>query len=556
MIQQQFTGNLVFINQDQKTTFQRAAIVPAILKKQSIFIKQRRNMLENYRSFVQQHNDKCNSNNKLVHKYNIDVNVFVEQHQLHQEQSKAIADFKETVGKVSVSEYNKAAQLFNNNNGKLLLLLKEHKPIRKAIEHTFAMIVHKYAMQIDEKNNILERCGATTTRGLQKVKINHYELANTTINGVLTLPYHERTIHNHIKRLVDAGVLFDYTFHGHQKPVEYHVNSQILQIFDVQNSKTLNTEKQAFKCENLKNLHNNEIVTRADLNNIKINKNVDNHSLIKGEIDKLFQSMTLPKGNDFYKITLKPKKFEKPAAEKIDEISPKNQLSEFLRENTQDVQEFCEDLTKGVYDNHRFTLRKHLETEVYRGNMTNEEFRCLLVQEFLKIAGPIWKTTQPTIATWRKAYNLVFDTQIINNNGTIPSKNIALYMFDNLVWRLNYAKRFFRKFKEYQPLFPSQYFDPSRKTKKSGGFAYTIEALKKHQIHEKNREKRKQLQANQAAKRNLKYTAIELVEKKINALKNNKITLDELHNYVNNNSHIPIEVRAKLPLYIQRVYQA
>src|SRR5690606_14982106 len=121
-------------------------------------------------------------------------------------------------------------------------------------------------------------------------------------------------------------------------------------------------------------------------------------------------------------------------------------------------------------------------------------------------------------------------------------KNVLMYKFDNLVWRLKYAKAYFRKHTEFNALYPSQYFDPTRKTAKSGGFAYTIEALKTKQNYQEERKKRQEIRNHKAASRNKQYNAIELVEKKINALKNGKISIVELHDYVKNNASIPQNV--------------
>src|SRR5690606_31152418 len=110
------------------------------------------------------------------------------------------------------------------------------------------------------------------------------------------------------------------------------------------------------------------------------------------------------------------------------------------------------------------------------------ELREILIQTVIKISAPIWANhNNVTIATWRSAYNTLNDTQFLNPNGTVPGKNVLMYKFDNLVWRLKYAKAYFRKHTEFNALYPSQYFDPTRKTAKSGGFAYTIEALKTKQ---------------------------------------------------------------------------
>lgn len=534
------------------------AIVPKIIAHQSIYLAQRREMLEKYRHYVQQYANACPELNKTVIEYNSKVISHIEQTNNKEWAIGATEAFKSDLGKCSTIEYNQAAKARNIELAQPLIKLKKYVPVKKSTEHVFSMLIFKYGMQIDEKNKILLNCGATTTRALQKVKVNHHELANTVIDDVNTLPYCKRTIHNHINRLVEAGILFDYTFRGREKPVEYHVNSLILTLFCNQKRKSLNSENQLFKYQFENNLHNNEIDTRTYKNKKEIIEPVNKQSRIKGTetLSGVLNQMQLSSKNDNHKNnnentnTRKQPNFERQTT--AADFLPK--ISEYLYQNIEDVQILMQKLTHGHYKNYRFIHRHQLEKEVYHGNLPKTEFRELLLQVFIKLSAPIYKNSTPNEGSWRKAWNIMSDEFLLNPNGSIPNKPVLMYKFDNLVYRITYAKRFFNKFPEFNALYPSQYFDPTRKQKKSGGFAYTIEALKKHQKSIENREKQKQKQVVAAQKRNYKLKAIELVEKQVNKLKNGKITIPQLHDYVSNNAHIPQDVKKNLPKYIQRIY--
>lgn len=541
------TGQVSF----DQNGFTKQEIAPKIVHQQECYRAQRLLTLKNYIQYVSEYNKQISRKNKEVLLYNANVYSFMEQNKLQGEAQSLTNAFNNDIGKVSIDEYNMAAKLKNNNMGKPLLLLKKHIKVSPASEKIFAILMFVYGLQMSEKNAILQKCGATTVRCIQKLKVNHYELSRFKPKNGAELDYCHRTIRNHVNRLVDAGVLFGYEFNGHQKPVNYYVNSEILVIFDQQNRKTLNAENKLFNFQNLKTLPNNNSVTRTYLNKKEINENVDNHSPLKGIISQL------PIGNDknIYKNTQMRKQSHSDGQKNQAGAEKNCRISDYLYGKIEDTQCLMEDLTKGNYHKYRFLHRKHIEFEAISGNLTKTEFRELLLQIFLKMSSSIWTNTTPTIATWQKAFNIINEDLLLNNNNSIPNKQTLLYLFDNLVWRLTYAKRYFRKFTEFRPLYPSQYFDPTRKSKKSGGFAHTIEALKVHLKYQDEAKLRKIDQAKEAAKRNKRYKAIELVEKKLRQLKNGKINLSDLHDYVNNNQYIPQDVRVKLPEYIQRIYQ-
>lgn len=559
---------IAFSEASKHSVFERADAVPLIIKKQNIFLAQRREILQKYRAYVQEYNQGILKQNRAILDHNSNVMSYVAQFNLYKKQEDVTAKLNNRIGRVSINEFNQAAKLANKVMGQSLIEMKKHSKIRKALEHTFSNIIFSYALQMDKKNSVLENVGAPTTRALQKVEVNPHALTLMTVDGVTALDYHPKTVSNHVKRFADAGILSGYEYRGQNKPVKYYVNNRILVVFDQISRKKIIAENQHFTSPSWKSLSHNKRDTKDYLNKKKITENVENHSHDKGENGKHFPLMQSLQ--DMYKnpqaaLASQSSTLNAPGAAQNTHnnasggsgfIKKQSALSDSLYSEIMDISEFMEDLTGGKFNNFRFRIRKQLEAEAYRGDLDRNEFRELLLQIFLKIAAPIWKNHTPFMASWRKAWNLINETMLTNPNGSCPNKSTLIYLFDNLVWRITWAKSYFRKHKDFNALFPSDYFDPTRKTQKSGGFAYTLEPFKNHQKYQENKEKQIAKRNAMAGKRNKTYKAIELVEKKVRALINGKCSIIELDDYVRTNANIPWAIKNKLPEYIQRASQA
>ncbi|MFV9549635.1 hypothetical protein [Algibacter sp. PT7-4] len=573
--------NIVFNSGIPKTISDNVSITPKIVKHQSVHLNQRKEMLEKYRHYVQQYTNACPKWNKDVLEYNAKVHAHIAQTKNKDYAAQVTQTFKASIGKVSTETYNHQARLRNLELAQPLITLKKFTPVRKSSEHVFSMIIFKYAMQIEEKNNILLSCGATTTRAIQKVQINHYELANTIIDEVFTLPYCKRTIHNHVNRLVESGILFDYQFKGREKPVEYHLNPRILTLFCKKNRKSLKSENQLFNYAYEKSLHNNEIDTRTYINNKEIIEPVNKQSRIKetetlsGVLSKIQLSK---KDNNQNNNGNTPQRMQnmydesKPGAVNFASKTALD-IANYLNNAIEDRQHIIQKFSEGHYKNWRIYQKPpktqlylmvtmaHLEYEVDYGIMLKHDFFTILHQMLFKLCGTIYKKSNsngifnyagPSYYGYKHLEKL-----LLNNNGTVPSKKVAFETFKALMWRIKFAANYFKS-KPINPLFINDYLDPTRTTKKECGFAYTLEFYKNH----KNIQQWKQKVDNSTQKsekiksRKHKMKAIELVEKQINKLKNGKITILQLHDYVSHNAHIPQIVKNKLPDYIKRAYSA
>ena len=58
-----------------------------------------------------------------------------------------------------------------------------------------------------------------------------------------------KTVRNHRQRLEEAGVFTEYHFAGRNRPVEVHINPEILTVLDMKTSKLKNDENKIVSVE-------------------------------------------------------------------------------------------------------------------------------------------------------------------------------------------------------------------------------------------------------------------------------------------------------------------
>lgn len=530
-----------------KATIERKIIGDQVIQKQH-----QQQTINNYNRYAESHNAQRSIYNKSVTKYNANSIAFVEQNNL-QDHAKAQQQALECQFSFSsIYAFNLAVEAYNNNVQQPLLQKRKLPRLTNAHEDTFCVLVWLYARQIQDKSQILTKANATTTRALQRLLINHKTVAELKRkDGTSMLSFGKRTIQNHVKRLAECGVLIDYSYHGHQKPIQVLISDEILVLFDAAKQKQIDIENQPFTFLSEKNFHNNKPLTRTFINKLKIIEPVNKQSQLKGTNFQFANANNQKHINE----STQAQQIQKKADRRQTRRENLPEISTFLYQQLQDLSDLCSNLANNEYKNYRFTKKRLLEKEVLSGSMPREAFRELLLQTFIKMVSPMYLDKEVYYAVWRKAYNLLNENELLNPNGSIPNKVNLLYKFENLVWRITYAKNYYRSKKDLNPLFPSQYFSPYRKTSKSGGFAYTIEALKKKQEFEAYKAKKKAREVKIATENNKRYKAIELVEKKVQQMVNKKLTVNQLIDYVNNNAHIPHSIAKELPTYIQRAYK-
>ncbi|PTX60679.1 hypothetical protein C8N46_106325 [Kordia periserrulae] len=508
--------------------------------------------MQRYRIYVNEFNAKLAKRNKEVKQYNKRVAAFIAEHGLEAQALTFTSKFKKqktggiTNSKLSTSEYNKLVG--NLNTDSMLLLYKEtYLPIRQQHEGTFEVILWLYSQQLRKLRKQLQLLSSDARVAFPKVHTNSYEIANFTKDGVPRVLYCRNTIRNHIKRLYKAGIFEQYESCGRDKPVNYFINEAIFVFRDKGNADTENQQVSQSKPQELWLL---SVDTRT-LTKEKRKKvgNVDNHSR-KAEV----HSFADGKNRNSYKNSTKDDdlKISNHNAGKLGarENFPKNELSEYLRGKIYYRPELLQALTEHHYDTYSYAseqMHRRLETESTDGVLSKEEFRELLLQLFVKIAAPIWKDKEVYYGSWHNALVQIDDEYLRNPNGSIPRKETLLYMFGLLIYRINRAKRFFRRKKEYQIHFPCIYFDSTRKRASEGGFAYTVEWLKQYQKYQDMRVTRRQQNTTKAGARRRTMTAVEKVRMKIKKYIKGEFTLPQVYHYIEHNRGIPNYFVSEVP---------
>ncbi|AXG70035.1 hypothetical protein KORDIASMS9_02264 [Kordia sp. SMS9] len=511
--------------------------------------------MQRYRIFVNDFNAKIPKLNKEIKLYNERVREFINENKLQTHAFTTASNFskQKTNGIVnkflSTKDYNTLVEKLNTDT--MLLLYKEkYLPVRHPQEATFELILWFYSQQLIKLRKQLQRLSDNAKVAFPKVHTNSYEMANFTKEGIPRVLHCQNTIRNHIKRLYKAGVFEQYQVRGRKKPVNYFINEAIFVFRDKQKTDTDNQQVNQYKTQNLSVYSvDTRTVTKKRIKKVG---NVDNHSQ-EAEVVS-FADEKISKNKNSYKITTKDEALEtsNQNAGKLGgrEIFPKNKLSEYLRSQTLYRSEFLQALTEHHYDTYSFSaaqMNRRLDTEAITGALSKEEFRELLLQLFLKMAAPIWKGKEVYYGSWHNALVQLDDEVLRNPNGSIPRKETQLYMFGFLVYRINRAKRFFKRKKQYQIHFPCIYFDATRKRASEGGFAYTIEWLKNYQKYQDMRVTRKQQNATKAGTRRRVMTAEEKVRAKVKQYIKGEFTLPQVYHYIEHNKGIPNYFVSEVP---------
>lgn len=531
--------------QQAKERFGVKEVYGAIIGKPSITKAQIAEIMHNYRNYIASYNSQVDNNNQKIEEYNVSVFVSVEQlkqHKLHKLDNELL---QETYGHLSITEYNDKVELFNAQSPFPVALKKTHKKVKHATQEVFSAIVHKYASDIAKNNQRRELHKLNLQRELEPLSVASTSFCLKDDNGVKRLDYTPRSIKNHIYRLRDAGVLFGYEFHGANRPVEYHINAKILVVFDAKKKETLCTENQLFIISMVKNLPNRRVDTSTNNSKKEIKCDVDNSTPLElGTFLHFFKRNNLlldhPESNNTQEKT---------------RGRANNPISLQLQQQIEENEVFAENLRLHRYDDYSNAadlLRFTKEAESADCTMLKADFRQLLIQSALKAFAHCWK--EKNIWVWPKTIDLFNDEYFKNPNGTIPSKPVLLYMYNNFMLRANWVFKQVKKGWQCQP--PSTYFDPTRTTANEAGFGYTLKQLKKLEKEKINSENRKDKRLAAAMQRKKKNTAQQKVINAVKKYKKGLINYNQLINYIVSNETIPNYHLDHLSKYIEIEFKA
>lgn len=472
--------------------------------------------MDRYRVFVAKVNEFPKAENKFTREWNKKAKQF-EPDEL---QKPFLEVFQKNYSSLEPKEYNlKVMELYNER--KIIAKRKMLTEINYQSELVFQQFLYEYKLQLQENTGFYEKLNYSIKSPIKKLEINSFKVVVNQRNGFNAIDVCKNTIKNHRARLIEFGVLVDYSFHGTKRGVKVHINPEILAIFDKKTSEILITENQQVTNYINQDLNYYKSVNVTVLKENQIKENVDNNSHQKGT----------------------------PAAEPLSSYNNTNpqdaqfqtggggkyvKLSENLKATIENEVDLAKNLSSGTYNYYKPIDIRTLHEESMYGILSREEFKEVILQDFFKSAAKLYRNSTPFVGSWLLAYRNWTERRFLVN-GHVTHKDNMVKFLQELRWRLNHAHRWFTKHNEVKILFPNDYFDFTRKTAKELGFEYTIKAFKKHLDYLNQREinvNQRNINANQ---RKINVNHAKKFDLAFNKFKKRKISTNEMLDYIKNN---------------------
>lgn len=487
--------------------------------------------LNKYRAYIGKYNERLVSINAEVESYNETVKKHKKGNTPKPETAKRIKTFLADSRKIyNNHEYNSLAAQFNAKHG-LWLHKRVIKKVKPPTIQVFGAFLYAYSGQLIELNKVSDKASITHKRGLPRFELNPHEILSQMRNGAKNLDLCKRTIRNHRQRLEECGVLIDYEFHSHLRPVTLRFSPKILDILDEKTPKHQIPQNQEVTNSMGKEIPHDNVTTKA------INKKKNKEGKVKNfSQDKEFAYAHNHK-IVFYKSTTvrdaeilnAPDKKNQAAAEKF------NENSEILREMILSPRDLALQLENGEYDYYKCIPLETLRSEASSGNLSEKEMQLLVIQEHFKYSGKLYRDNPAGSGDWGGWYKIMGDWEhdmLKKFTGKLFDKHSMVEKLQEWRWCIKSAKNWFNKNNWQQIPFPALYFDLTRRDKKLVSFVATGEFYKQKLKNDESYKKRKaaRIARNDQHARNLSKldTAVKKYMKKT-------YDLQQLTAYVNQN---------------------
>jgi len=489
--------------------------------------------MDNFRLYKAHYNLMVNEANTLIELQNAKIALMKQNNEFTEVQKQFSAIFYKRNSSLKPKEFNTLADAFNAERG-LTIEKKRYRTIKYGTEIIFQQLLHSYTGQLAKNSTEYKKLGISEMQPVKQIEINAQNIVNLQRNGVDAINVCKATVRNHRAILEEAGILVDYLYRGHKTGIKAHINSQILVVFDAKTENLTVPDNQRFISPKRKDFTDNNEDTRTI---ITVNK-TENRKIGfsgKGTASPDFSFV-------FYKnIPAQEEKSKLGGGEKSVKFLPETvKVPETLSEKLQDITLSDSNLAKRLADGEFFSHKRldkvHLYKEATYGTLVREEFLQVIKHEFFKNLSKIYRQSTPYAGSYQKAMNEFEERFWVNNGGGkfLVRKEVMVDMLQKYLWMVNKAQRWFVK-TGIRPLNPHDYLDPTRSHKKEIGFDYLQKSYSKHLKELEN----KPLQAKKAAKNaSLRKQSIDYstrFHQKMNAFKANRITVDELIDYVDKN---------------------
>jgi hypothetical protein len=496
--------------------------------------------LDAYRVFIANYNDSVVIANTETEHYNDLVSAYKKQNQPNAKLQKEIQNFQNDNSSTNNNRaYNSMVVEFNNKFG-FYLKKRKIQTVKPATELYFSAFLHEYSCYLQTVNNVKDKASITSATTLVRLKINPNNIINQMRNGVQNLNVCTKTIRHHRQRLEECGVLLDYQFHSRKRPISCIFNLQILSILDEKNSKSQITQNQPLNANIGKEFPHTNVSTRTIINEIEKKEKVNNISQLK---DLSFQSTKVDNQNKNQNTnTPKDKKLT------IEKQTRAAEFSEKLREKIDTTYDLSQKLANNEYDYHAPIPMQHLLYECRYGNLTDDEFRSLVIQDFFKTSAKLWQNNTPFAGSWYNAIEFWDNDMFKTFTGKIFDKTTTLEALPEYRHRLNYAYKWFKKHKWEGVNYPNLYFDPTRNKPEHVSFGFTkkvwLDKIKKNEKYQSQKKQR-------AAKNERMYKEQRLFKTSIRKYIKKQYNLQQLIDFVKQN--LPPQYTNKLPEALQKM---
>ena len=500
--------------------------------------KARRMTMNNYRLEVTKKNNAIEALNTEIEKYNAQVEIFCAG-ELNEVQKAFAPLFLKNIAleekkcKYEPFDYNQLVEEFNQEKGGLLIKKRKLDTIKYASEIVFENILHLYEKQLTKFTTEYIKLGGAILKDVIAAEINSYhvtalerDLDDETF--VYSLNVCHATVRNHRKKLEKAGILTNYEFRGHKKGVKMHISNKILVLFDAKTGKYTNTENQSVNPETCKKF--------TDKNKALLEQSIKIDKTENRQADFPDLGTATPDLSFVFYGNIPAQDEKSKLGGRAENVKVSETLSEKLQEITLADTNFAKRLANGEFFNNQRIDKVHLYKEANSGTLVREEMLEVVTHEFFKGLSKIYRQSTPYAGTYQKAINAFKDRfYATNGNGKfLVSKVVMVDMLQKYLWMVNKAHRWFVKSK-IRPLNPHDYLDRTRTRKREIGFDYLEKAYAKHLKEIEEKPIQAQKAAKNAALRKQEDDNCTKFNQKMNAFRKNRITLDQLIDYVDKN---------------------
>lgn len=548
-----FNNQQQVINKEsQPTTKRRAKLVDAnccgeIYKYPYIDKTAFSDTMSAYKSYVDKYNENVKIYNNDVVKYNrIVANANAKSKS--QDVANEVLIFNKKHNALFAKNYN---ELILEHNEKSTIKLPKRKAItiKWASELYFAAILKFYASQMRRNNQRLLSNNLNTTRPLEKVRINSYELSRALRGDDTKMNLaHHKTFQRHIKRLTEADVLTGYEFINSKKPIFAFINTEILTVLDHQPEKIQNTGNQFFiSTPTTKRTELSDTITRTFINKNKIKAETQKVSAeLESDVgiaNDHSNGIENDKANELYKnteeIVTENSNRQKNQAKKTRatiETTQAHANSARFREGIINIYRFAEKLTANEYEFYKPIPISEIYQEVKLGLLDKSEFRTVILQELVKKTAKMWsKSEKVSVGSWVNALKIIDAEWFMTFNGYEFDKVTIYNRLQEYNYRINRAIKFVRENTDFNILYPSLYFNSSRKTSYEGGFAFTSQWWSSYLSAKGTTDQNKRINTKEHKARKTFANQKKRMETRVHKVVNGTMTMAQLYAYLDTN---------------------